>query len=61
METRTIVIDCEYHPSKEGGSPYHLLGFKRGYGTMPRQRWFDSHGEMLAAVEAANPGVSVTA
>ena len=45
-------IDSSYHP----GKGYHLDGASRDI-KMPRQRWFDSHEEMMAAVEKLNPCV----
>lgn len=45
-------IDSSFHP----GKGYHLDGANKNI-RLPRQRWFDSHEEMMGAVERLNPGV----
>ena len=47
---RRVKIESSYHP----GRGYHLDGASREI-KFPRRRWFDTHEEMMAAVEALNP------
>jgi len=47
-----VKLDSSYHPDKG----YHIDGASRGI-KLPRQRWYDSHEEMMAAVEKLNPDV----
>lgn len=50
-----ISIESSYHPNRQ---QYHLDGASRDC-RFPRQRWFDSHAEMIEAVERVNPGVEI--
>jgi len=48
-----VKIESSFHPTRQ---QYHLDGASKVI-KFPRQRWYDSHGEMLAAIERLNPGI----
>lgn len=49
-------IEVQMVPNDKRGE-YHILGIDEG--NLPRQRWFDTHGDMIEAVEKVNPGCDV--
>jgi len=53
----TVRIETEMRPHDPRGE-YHILGIDAG--TLPRERWFETYGDMIEAVEHANPGHDVT-
>ena len=48
-----VKIESSYHPSRR---QYHLDGASKDI-RIPRQRWYDSHEEMMGAVQRLNPDV----
>lgn len=49
-----VAIESSYHP----GKGYHLDGASRDI-KLPRRRWYESHGDMIKAVEKLNPGIEI--
>lgn len=47
---KRVKIESSYHP----GKGYHIDGASREI-KMPRRRWYDSHEEMMSAIEKLNP------
>ena len=54
QQKKRIAIESSYNPAT---GKYRLDGLSRG--EMPRRRNFDSHAELVAAVEKANPGYEI--
>jgi hypothetical protein len=53
MKEKRVRIESSFHPTRQ---QYHLDGASRDI-KFPRQRWFGSHEEMMAAIEKLNPDV----
>lgn len=49
---KDVHVEIEYHPTTRR---YRLIGATPEV-KIPRRRYYDSHGEVLEAIEAANPG-----
>lgn len=49
-----VHIESSYHP----GRGYHLDGASKDI-KFPRRRWYDSHADMIEAVERVNPGIEI--
>lgn len=50
-----VRIESSFHP---GRNQYHLDGASREI-RLPRRRWYDSHADMLDAIEKLNPGIEI--
>jgi len=52
-EKKRVRIESSFHPTRQ---QYHLDGASRDI-KFPRQRWFESHGDMMEALQRLNADV----